>query len=438
MIRTIRPLATILLTASCALVFTTSCSFKIRRKQPSGTTAAHPPEDIAVTPNQIRLRMRSLVEPFSGEIEQSADAIVAGTSDRSVKRAAILWKIEGVPTIRGTLFQPDPFTAVFDTWVFTYQMANYFESGPGRTALGSAAPIAAATSLKLESEVAEVATTFTISKDISKVRATAKKWAQDHPIHYAIRDRETALSRVTEQEAGVAWEAGEVVAEMAATADDLHREIQIYSSQLFRQARWETELLKLDLPTDQVLPLAERAVRSSERAATTLDQLTPTLTTAATAATTAATAASKAADAASDATSKLPPNISTLVATERAAAVDAITQDLRQTLTFLQSERLAAMKQVSEERVAALETITEERISVMKDVREIATDERLALSKDIEVSTMKAVDHAAWLVAEIVAGALVSVFVAAVLLLFVIRRLFFFPGEPHKLIHRAA
>src|SRR5678815_4059413 len=120
--RTIRPIAHILLSTACALILTTSCSLKIRHKTPTGAGIAHPPEDIAVSPNQIRLRMRSLVEPFSGEIEQSADTIVAGTSDRAVKRAAILWKIEGVPTMRSTLFQPDPFTAVFDTWVFTYQM----------------------------------------------------------------------------------------------------------------------------------------------------------------------------------------------------------------------------------------------------------------------------------------------------------------------------
>ena len=436
--RTIRPIAYILLSSACALIFTTSCSLKIRHKTPTGAGIAHPPEDIAVSPNQIRLRMRSLVEPFSGEIEQSADTIVAGTSDRAVKRAAILWKIEGVPTMRSTLFQPDPFTAVFDTWVFTYQMANYFQTGAGRAALGSAAPIAVDTSLKLETELAEVATTFTISKDVTKVRATAKQWALDHPIRYAIRDRETALSRVTEHDAGVEWGAGEVIAEMAATADDLHREIQVYSNQLFRQARWETELFKLDLPTDEVLPLAERAVKSSERAATTLDQLTPYLATASTAATTAATAATKAADAASNATSKLPPDITTLVTSERMAAVDAIGQDLRQTLTFLQGERIAALKQITEERIAAMGNINDERIDVMKDVRDIAASQRLALSKDIEVSTMKAVDHAAWRVAEIIGGSLVAVFAAAVLLLFVIRRLFFSPGEPYKMIHRAA
>jgi hypothetical protein len=416
-IKTRRPLTCAALLIACALSLFASCSLKITKKAPTGAKTAHSAQDLAVKPNQIRLRMRSLVEPFAGEIEQSADTIVAGTSDRSVKRAAIQWKIEGVPAMRGTLFQPDPFTAVFDTWVLTNQMADYFESGPGRTALGPAAPLAVETSRRMEAELTQVATTFTISRDVSKVRATAKQWAIDHPIRYAIRDRETSLSRVTEQDAGVDWSAGEIIAEMATTADDLHREIQIYSNHLFRQARWEMELLKLDLPTEEVLPLAERAVKSSERAVASLDALTPSITT-------AANAASKAADAASNATSKLPPDIPALIASEREAAVEAINADLRQTLTFLQGERIAALRQISEERIAAMVQISAERVAIMKEVREIAANERLALGQDLEKASVKVVDHAAWRLAQIVAATLVSVLLSALFLLFLIRRLF--------------
>jgi hypothetical protein len=417
--------------ALSALILTTGCSLGIRKKTPTGPAAAHSSQDLAVSANQIRLRMRSLVEPFAGEIEQTADTITAGTTDRSVKRAAIQWKIEGVPAVRGTLFQPDPFIAVFDTWVLTNQMANYFESGPGRRALGSAAPLAVETSRRMEAELTEVATTFTISKDVTRVRATAKQWAIDHPIRYAIRDRETALSRVTERDVGVEWSAGEVIAEMAATADDLHREIQIYSNHLFRQARWEAELLKLDLPTDEVMPLAERAVKSSERAVASLDELTPSIRT-------AANAAATAADAASNITSKLPADIPALVSSERKAAIDAINADLRETLTFLQRERIAALHQISEERVAALDHISDERVVVMKEVREIAANERLALSRDIERASLKVVDHAAWRLAQIVAAAVVAVLLGALLLLLLIRRWFLSPAEPRDWVRRAA
>ena len=73
-------------------------------------------KDINLTWNQIRLRMRALVGPLCGEIEQAADRIAAGTTNRTVQRAALEWKIEAVPAMRGALFQPDPLTALVDVW----------------------------------------------------------------------------------------------------------------------------------------------------------------------------------------------------------------------------------------------------------------------------------------------------------------------------------
>jgi len=37
----------------------------------------HTQQDITVTRNQIRLRMRAMVDPICGAIEQTADAIIA-------------------------------------------------------------------------------------------------------------------------------------------------------------------------------------------------------------------------------------------------------------------------------------------------------------------------------------------------------------------------
>jgi hypothetical protein len=365
----------------------------------------------------MRLRMRSLIEPFAGEIEQSADEIAAATSDISVKRATIRWKIEGVPALRSALFQPNPFTAVLDTWVLTYQMANYFESGPGRNEFGPAAPRAMDTCFRIENELNQIVSTFTVSREATKVQEGAKKWAMDHPIRYSIRDRETTLSRVTETDIGVEWTSGEIIAELATTADDLHREIQIYSDHLFRQARWEAELLKLDFPTSEVFPLAARAVKSSERAVDTLDDLAPTIKTTAAAATDAA---------------KFTSGIPTLVATERKATIDAVNEELRTTLRFLDDERVASLEQISRERVAIVQTLDEERKAATDALREIATSERMALSRDIEQAGLRVVDHASWRILQIAAIMLGSSFLVGVLFLFIVRRLFFFmaPASP--------
>jgi len=131
----------------------------------------HTPHDLAVTQNQVRLRMRALVGPMGGEIEQAADAIIAGTTKRTVRQAALRWKIEGVQALRKALFESDPFTAVSDTWVLLYQMADYFETGPGREALGPASAQAADTCRRLEGEFTQIAASMTVSGDISKARA---------------------------------------------------------------------------------------------------------------------------------------------------------------------------------------------------------------------------------------------------------------------------
>jgi len=415
-----------------AVVFAAGCfAAKSRNRQLNPSVKS----DLAVNANQVRLRMRSLVDPFAGEIEQSADKIAASTSSPSVKRAAIRWKIEAVPAIRGALFQPDPFTAVLDTWVLTFQMEDYFESGPGRKSLGASAPIAVETSQRLEQQFMNAWALLTKSGDVSKVRAYAKKWASEHPIRYAIQDRETTLSRVNETDVGVSWSLGEAVADITVTADDLHREIQIYSDHLFRQARWEGELLMVDLDGGAVLPLAERAVnsveravKSSESAVATLDRLAPAV------------------ESAADAATKAP----ALVSAERKELVNAIHENLTQTLTFLDRERLATVKdvteQISQERIAALAHLTEERIAALKEIQVIianerieslkelhamATEERKALSQDIEKTGFKLVDHAAWWITGLVVATLVSLFLAGLLFLFLIRKFFFSSHEPH-------
>jgi hypothetical protein len=329
---------------------------------------------------------------MAGEIEHAADEIAAATADPAVRRAAIRWKIEAVPTLTAALFQPEPFTAVLDTWVFFNQMADFFETGAGRTQLGDSAPVAVATCRRLEQEIADVAATMTASGDASQVRAFAKRWAADHPIRYAIPDRETALARALERDVPQSWSTGEAVAEFTTSVDDVNRKIDVYSDHLFRQIRWEGELLGSDLRLADLSPLAERAVQSAERATATLDSLAP--------------AFERAVAVAEDTPA--------LVASERKAALDAFGANLTRTIAFLQQERIAALQQVTAERVAAIHGISQSM-----------DEERRALDQDMNRIALETVDHAIWRVAQLVAAVLIVLGIGAVAMLFLIRRLFF-------------
>jgi hypothetical protein len=382
---------TLLLATLLLSLVASGCRFAMPERKMKASV--HSQKDVAATYNQIRLRLRSMVGPMCGEVEQTADQIIAGTTNAAVQHAALLWKIEGVPALRAALFQPDPYTALFDSWVLCNQMADYFETGPGRASLAEASPIAVAACRRLEEQMNRVAASISISGDVTKGRAFAKKWASEHPIRHSITDRETTLSRALEREGAGSVSAGEAVVEMTTSVDDLNRRIEVYSDQLFRQARWEAKLFKAEfmaeLPVAQALPLAERAVKSAEQAVATVDRLAPALERAVGVAETAPT----------------------LIASEREIAIKALQEELTRTIRFVQDER-----------VAALEHLTKERGAALKELHESMVEERKALTLDIEQISLKVVDHAFWRAAQMLAGVLALLVVGLVAAVFILKR----------------
>jgi hypothetical protein len=337
--------------------------------------------------------MRSLVGPMCGDLEQAADQIIAGTTNDAVKQAALRWKIEGVPALREALFEPDPFTAVIDTWVLLNQMADYFERGPGKEALGESAVIAVAACHHMEEEFTRIVGSMTISGDVSTARAFARQWADEHPIRHTIANRETTLGRVLERSAASFYSTGEVVAEVTTAVDDLNRRLELYSNQLFRQVRWEAESFKSELLSDfkpdQVLSLAERAVNSAERAVATVDRLAPTI------------------ERALGAVEGVPK----LLLSERTAVLKALQDELTRTIKFVQ-----------EERIVALDHLTKERIAALNEMRDTVIAERKALTQEIEHLSLKVVDHAFWRATQLLALLFVALFVALVVALFALKR----------------
>jgi hypothetical protein len=146
-----------------------------------------------------------------------------------------------------------------------------------------------------------------------------------------------------------------------------------------------------DVPLEQALPLAERAVNSAEQAAATMDRLAPAVERAVVVA----------------------ENTPKLITSEREAAIKALQDELARTIKFAQDER-----------TGALTFLTQERIAVLKTLDERLTIEREALTKDLDRISVQVVDHAIWRVAQLAAVILVALFISAVLLLLLARRLF--------------
>ncbi len=86
--------------------------------------------NITLSAEQLRIQVRSLVDPFSGRIEEAADEIIAGSVDPRVRLAALEGKANTIPALRESLFRPDPLAAVMDAWALAKQMEDYFETWP--------------------------------------------------------------------------------------------------------------------------------------------------------------------------------------------------------------------------------------------------------------------------------------------------------------------
>ena len=381
------------------------CASTLANQRMEPPRAPTPRANLAFSDNQIRLRMRSLVAPMSGEIERAADAIIAGTSDPAVKRAAIELKIEAVPALREALFEPDPINAAIDTWVLLKQLAGYFETGPGRTTFGGSASIALETVRRMDKEFAATTSAMTVKGDVSQVEADVGQWAAEHPIRYAIRDRETSLGLAAARNLGTSFSAGEVIADFSATADDLSRRLEVYSDQLFRQARWEAQLIAMDLAgtlgVNGMLPLAERVIVSSEQIAAGVARLSAAL----------------------ERIGAVMDGAPGLVAAEREAALNAAHVELGRTLSFLQEERITALQAVSDERIAALQHLSAERATVIKELQAIVAAEHAAITREAETVAVQVVDHLMWRVAQLVAAVLAALTVAAVVLAIALGRM---------------
>jgi septal ring factor EnvC (AmiA/AmiB activator) len=236
-------------------------------------------------------------------------------------------------------------------------------------------------------------TSVTHSGEITDTRNYVRNWATENPIRQSIAARESVMNMAAESELRGAFTTTEVVGDLSVTFDDLSRRIDIYGAQAFEQARWQAELLAMDM-ADQyevsaVIPLAERAVLSAEEATSNLQQVIPSLN--------RALASVEAA-----------PEV---VSRERATTIEAVQAELATTIQFVQGERIAALEHLSEEREAALlslhETLAAERAMLAEQAREISHE---------------IVDHAFLRLSQLAAGFLVVVAILLFAALLVFRR----------------
>jgi hypothetical protein len=342
----------------------------------------HPESDVSANTEQARLRIRVLVEPFCDRVASTADQIMASTTNQTIRREALLWKIQAVPIMRETLFHANPYIALGDTWVFLTQMDSYFQSGPGRQALGDSAPIAAAACASLEKQLTEVAASFTHSGNVTDVRKFIQKWAAGHPIKHSIAGRDSVVSYFTRRNLQETFSASEAASDFVVTMNDLSRRFDIYSGQLLDQSRWQAELFATDLAREYHL----------DETAAVLDTAPQ------------------------------------FIDTERCAVQQAVHEEVSHTIQFAQQavheEVSRTIQFAQQETTAMFDEVTKEETAALLELHRDISEERTAFTQDLEQLSFKVADHTFLRIAQLAGGIVLVIFAGFVVLLYLTRRLF--------------
>jgi hypothetical protein len=103
----------------------------------------------------LRAIENSLAITIPGDIEASADEIMARSEDPALRRQALRWKLEAIPAYYQTLFHANSLVAAMDTVVLAAQIDDYLTTGPGRDRFGVMQPVALDGARRTRARIAE-------------------------------------------------------------------------------------------------------------------------------------------------------------------------------------------------------------------------------------------------------------------------------------------
>jgi hypothetical protein len=335
-------------------------------------------QGVKVSSEAIRTRLRAEAVPFTGLMEQAADAARDASPDPAVRRRALVWKLNVVPALYRTLFNQRPLVALLDTWALLLQAEAYLESSEGKAAFGPGVADVLATTRELELRLQEIVRWVAPDRDLAKLRASVQGWAEKHPVRltFATRDSiEQFLATIAPTEELSAFA---VIGRMNEDIDGLISRMDFLPVMVPNQVTWQAELAYVDL----IDPRLTGALKGGEDALARVDELLAWLNV----------------------------GIDGLADRQRVALVQAISAERIEVERILEGQRSSIQSFVNGERIAILEQLRQERIAIMADAQRL-TDHAT------EVATKRAkeiVDHAllrvAWILGAVVIVALAGVF----------------------------
>ncbi len=349
------------------LLVCSSCSFLGSGAAPTRTAVTSSAERLEMSPEELRIRVRALIRPAVGIVEESADRMLREATDPELRRMLLVWKVEATTTLMAALLRPDPLLALADAWGYALQMEAMTDRADVRRVLDESLPHVVVSREELTSLFRDFARTVPAGFDVDRLETSVRAWARDNPVEGELYRRPSMDSAAASLLAGARSQGALAALDtLEETTQDVMTRMDLYTMYLPRLARWEAEIAVEDatrgVDPEEVIGELTRFTRAVDRIATSAE---------------AAPA---------------------LVAGERQVAFEAV-RTLQATATRdLQAERAIVLEEVEAIARRLLESSGGPiRAAVREDLELLlaaAERARKPLVADLEVSLKGVVDHA--------------------------------------------
>src|SRR5688572_8687547 len=119
---------------------------------------------------------------FASLVGATADQIRIESSDRGVRRNAVLWQLRMIPLARLAAFQPDPQAAYVASFALARAQHEYLRTGEGSALFGEQQAIAVDAASRLEQEAIALGYLFLNKRQLARLREQVDALIAERPI----------------------------------------------------------------------------------------------------------------------------------------------------------------------------------------------------------------------------------------------------------------
>ena len=219
-----------------------------------------PPEEI-----NIRIITRDYANHFMQSVEETADRIMAESTDYQVYANALQWKINALAEIQKSAFQPSPKIALIDTWTFSAQSAAFFRDGRGQDVFGQLQALAVESSSSLERQIERVSESVLPKKEFNRTREFIQEIIREAPIQSLSLYRESVLIRWSEYSGVDPSEVVTTIGTSPQVLENFTSRIGFYEETIPKRTRWMAQSYMLE--TDMVARMDNQFAQLNETGA---------------------------------------------------------------------------------------------------------------------------------------------------------------------------